>query len=121
MELLKHRISVSAFLLLLMLLSLGSSPVYAAIDPGADTFVTEDQPETASTSQVSEEYNDLLDSILPFQEDLHFNKVSPSISGVVDSSWGIPAIFSSDYFKSARYILPSLGIRELIFPFHVFF
>lgn len=120
--------SVSKFLLLLLLLAAGSNPLWSAnlsvegrLYAPFSAAASDDLGQDSSGEELSEEYRDLFESILPFQKDLHFATDSPHLSGNCLVPERHSEFVSLNYLKSSRYILPSLGIRELLFPFHVFF
>lgn len=120
MKMLK-RISLPPRLVLLLMLLMGSSTTsFSANSLSLPKVSSEDQQDSGFTSQLEEQVVNLYDFILPAQKVTFFDK--GSFSNEVDLWY--QAITHTDisqgYIKRSRFIIPSLGVKEVIFPFHVF-
>ena len=120
MKMLKRVFLPSRMVLLFMLL-LGSSTIsFSANSLSLPKVSPEDPQGSEFNSQLEEQVVNLYDFILPVQKISFFGKWS--FSNEIDLCY--QAINHTDisqgYIKRSRYIIPSLGVKEVIFPFHVF-
>ena len=104
---------------LLMLLG-SSSPLFSANDFAEPSAFQEDSRELWSNSLGAEQIITVNGSILPLQKNLVFLDDFSGRQGEYDALVKIHSTGSASYIIWCRYIIPSLGIREVIFPFHVF-
>lgn len=107
---------------LLFLVLLGSSNLLFSANQGFSHYANqEDQQLLISSSLLGEQVNGLYDSILPFSKNLLYVK-GFSNNAVEDFTVRIQShtTTSLNYIKRSRYIFPGLGVKEVIFPFHVF-
>lgn len=72
------------------------------------------------TSQIDEQVVNLYDSILPAHDIIFFLKGSMDKRVDLWDQTVTHTRISQIYIKRSRYIFPSLGVKEVIFPFHVF-
>ncbi|SOC79890.1 hypothetical protein SAMN06296241_1430 [Salinimicrobium sediminis] len=114
-------VSISPGVIFLLLMLLGSSsPLFSANNFIENSAIQEDSVEFWSDSLEDEQLNILNDSILPFQNNPVFVYGFSGLYGEYDALLKIHSIASLSYVISCRSIVPGLGIRELIYPFHVF-
>lgn len=67
-----------------------------------------------------EQVNEIFDFVLPFQKNLQVLKGSSGYAVNFEAHIAIHTATSLGYIKRSRYIFPALGVKEVIFPFHVF-
>lgn len=113
-------ISFRVILLFLIFLGSSSSVILANEVYQNSSFDEDDQQEIVRTSIGCEQVNNLYGSIFPYQQNILKTKAPLSLYGDFETLSGNNTIVSLTYSKSSRYILPSLGIKEIIFPFHIF-
>lgn len=114
-------ISYPLRVVILFLLLLGSSETVFSANQDCRSFQTEeDKQEVISTSLVGEQLEILFDSILPFHKNINFLNSGFNLAGDFDALKLDHTVSSLSYIKRSRYIFPNLGVKEVIFPFHVF-
>lgn len=116
----KKFISTSAVLLLLLLLW-NSNSLFAATSVlyYPDLEGDRNQQELLISS-VGEQVNELFDPNIPFHNNLHFFKDGNTAAKNFEAYILLHTNSSLSYIKRSRSISPGLGVKELIFPFHVF-
>lgn len=120
MKMLKKIFSApQVILLLLMLIGTGNS-AFSANQPFLPLQGEDDQKEQTTLSLVGEETFVLFDSILPFHKNLLLTKANFGSTGSFDAHILEHTAVSLGYIKRSRYIMPTLTVKEVIFPFHVF-
>lgn len=105
---------------LLLLMLLGSSSSLFSATPEVQFDHQKEQQDLLGTSLPGEVVPDLFDSTLPVQKTIIFFYYSTGGGVDLKDHFVIHTTTSQDYIKRSRLILPSLGVRETIFPFHVF-
>lgn len=113
-------IFISPRVILLFLMLLGSSSSVVSANEIYQNFSGKEVQQEIISPSLGEQINNLFDSVLPYQKNLLFVKANLSSPGDLDTLIENHTIASLNYIKHSRYILPSLGIKELIFPFHIF-
>ena len=105
---------------LLFLLLLGSSNWLSSANESLPTSEDQiDQRQIISETLVGEQVDNLCDFILPTQKSLLFIKGSFS-NEFFEAHSANHTTTSLDYIKRSRHIFPGLGVKKVIFPFHVF-
>lgn len=109
-------------LLFLMLLSSSGSLFSANRDSLNFANVSEQEAhqDFMKASEVVEQFNSLSDSLIPIHKNLLAGKGRFSSPGGFEAHILRFTDTSGIYMKNSRYILPGLGVKEVIFPFHVF-
>lgn len=113
-------VPLKVVLFLLVLNSSNSSYSFSANPPSRELEITEVFPDVEGTNKIGEQVNTLFDPILPGQKHPIFIK---EILGSVENYWShilCHTSTSQGYLKRCRNIFPNLGIRKVIYPFHVF-
>ncbi len=108
-------------MILVLLMLIGNSGIAFSAHSGIlDLYeVQEDRP-VLQASEVEEQAGDLFDSVLPTQKNLLFSKLNPGALCDFDSQILNHTSSSLNYIKRSRYLQPALGVKEVIYPFHVF-
>lgn len=120
MKMLKKIFSApQVILLLLMLISTGNS-AFSANQSSLPVQNEVDEKEQPAISLVGEKNIVLFDSILPFHKNLLLPQGKFGSTGSFNSHILEHTAVSLNYIKRSRDIIPTLGVKEVIFPFHVF-
>ena len=108
-----HRI----FLLLLLLSS--SNSLYSA---NWEDLIPKEKniPQEVLEDSFEEQVDDLFESILPNHKNPVFVIVGFGVAEDFDARIHNHTVTSLSYIKRSRYIFPGLGLKKVIFPFHVF-
>ncbi len=121
MKMLKRMIlSQKVVLFLLMLICGNSSYLFSANSQSTKSEIAEVYQDVISANNIDEQVNNPFDSLLPGQRDLLFIKGSLGSVGNYRSIILCHTSTSLNYIKRCRNIFPNLGIKKVIFPFHVF-
>ena len=113
-------IPLQVVLFLLMLLGSTSSFSFSAYTDIPEAEISKDNQEDLCISIIGEQVQQLYDSVLPVQKNILFLK------GDLGTVWELKSHLlyhtnsSEGYIKRSRNIFPALGVKEVIFPFHVF-
>ncbi|MGI0105847.1 hypothetical protein [Salinimicrobium sp. WS361] len=78
-------------------------------------------PQEVLEDSFEEQVDDLFESILPNHKNPVFVIAGFGVAEDFDARIHNHTITSLSYIKRSRYILPVLGLKKVIFPFHVFF
>ncbi|MFD2516641.1 hypothetical protein [Salinimicrobium flavum] len=115
------RLFLPSQMVLLFLLLFGSSTgSFSANFIFSVNGIQEAQHDSNVTSLIDDQVVNLGDSILPAQKTIFFLKGSMNKVGDLYEQTITHTNISQNYIKRSRYIFPSLGVKEVIFPFHVF-
>ncbi len=106
-------------LFLLMLLGSTCSLFSASSDLPVNQ-VQEKEQEAESHDLLGEQITSLFDSILPTHKNLLFSSGGYSTGSDFEAHILNHTFTSLNYIKRSRYIIPGLGVKEVIFPFHIF-
>ena len=120
MKMLKNiSLSLRVISLFLMLFS-SSNNLFSANQQALSPLVENEEQEILNSLVFEEQVGSQFDPILPFQKNLIF--FNSCFNTRVDLDFRIieHTASSLNYIKRSRYIFPSLGVKEVIFPFHVF-
>lgn len=120
MKMLKRTFLPPQVVLLLLMLLGSSSSLFSATPEVPNNNSQKEQQDLMSTFLVGEEVTDLFDSILPINKPILFVKGSTGAGVDLKNHQISHTTTSQNYIKRSRYIFPSLGVKEVIFPFHVF-
>ena len=110
----------SAVLLLLMLLSNSNSLFAATAGQYFSDLEDEGNQQELLISSVGEDVHELFDPIIYFHKNLLFIKDGNTAAKDFDACILRHTNSSISYLKRSRSISPGLGVKEVIFPFHVF-
>lgn len=117
----KRIVLISTQLLLLFLLLPGSSnSLYSAnkvVEFSENSVVNR---ELLPAIYVGEQVDNLFDSILPSSRNPFFFKAGFHSFEGFNARILNHTVSSLSYIKRSRHIFPNLGVKEVIFPFHVF-
>ncbi|WP_029033168.1 hypothetical protein [Salinimicrobium terrae] len=120
MKMLKN-IFISPRVVLLFLMLFGNSNSIFSANQGFLTSEDRDGlQELISTPLAGEEVENLFDFILPSQKSLVFVKGSFYFPELFEAHSANHTTTSLHYLKRSHNIVPGLGVKEIIFPFHVF-
>ncbi|UZH54578.1 hypothetical protein JRG66_11420 [Salinimicrobium tongyeongense] len=111
--LLNHRI----FLLLLLLSS--SSSLFSENTTG---LIPQEKPlpQEVLEDSFEEQAGNLFESILPYHKNPVFVIAGAGLAEDFNARIHNHTFTSLSYIKRSRYIFPGLGVKKVIFPFHVF-
>lgn len=113
------KISSSTYAVVLFLLLLGSSnSVFSANHEILNSFsrLSGEQVSTSLGEQVDEQQ----EFVVPAQKQQLFQNYCCTAGRDFEALTIIHTRGYRDYIKQSRYLKPSLGVKEVIFPFHVF-
>ena len=110
----------SAVLLLLMLLSNSNSLFAATAGQYFSDLEDEGNQQELLISSVGEDVHELFDPIIYFHKNLLFITDGNTTAKDFDACILRHTNSSISYLKRSRSISPGLGVKEVIFPFHVF-
>ncbi|WP_324720072.1 hypothetical protein [Salinimicrobium sp. HB62] len=115
------KIFIPAPVVLLLLLLLWNSNGLLAATVGGHFFYTGDEGEQQelAISSVGEQVDEVFDPIIPFNKNLVFLKHG-NTSNDFEFYIRLHTKSSTGYIQRSRNISPGLGLKEVIFPFHVF-
>lgn len=106
-------------LLILMLFGSSNSLFSASSQVLGNEFSQKDQ-QAGHASMVNDQEGPGFDSVLPNQKDISFSNDSFGSMERFRNQTLYHSSTSQQYIKRSRYIFPSFGLKEIIFPFHVF-
>lgn len=116
----KIKILLPVRIVFLFLLLLGSSSSAFSANQSVQVPESENAQEELVDTSLGEQIDEVFDSILPF----HINPVTIVAGFAIAEDFNARilnhTLNSLSYIKRSRYIFPNLGIKEVIFPFHVF-
>lgn len=105
----------------LFLMLLGSSNyLFSANQVSLSSQAEKEEQQIGGTFLLGEQVESQGDFILPYHKNLVFFDGSFKPAGDFNSRILDHTTSSLSYIKRSRYIFPTLGVKEVIFPFHVF-
>lgn len=120
MEMLKRSaLPLQVIFLLLLLLSSNNSNLFAANPEFSKGEIAEDYQDLKFPA-VGEPLVNQFDSILPVQTNILFHKGNFAAVEDLRNHILYHTSTSQHYIKRSHFIFPALGVKEVIFPFHVF-
>ena len=119
MKMLKKYLLLQRVMLLLLILISNSGNMFSA---NSGLFIGEELEKNQEEleNSVDEQIEDLSDPIRPNQKNPVFYNTGAGVTCDFTSRILDHTTSSLNYIKRSSYLLPSLGVKELIYPFHVF-
>ncbi|WP_156879192.1 hypothetical protein [Salinimicrobium xinjiangense] len=108
-------------LVFFLLLLGGNNPAFASQSQTCDVTSVTDTEEVLNNSMLEAQVSSLFDSILPLQKPILFQQ--GSVGTIEDYKFHNLNLTTTSlgYLKRSRFLEPGLGVKQVIFPFHVFF
>ena len=119
MKMLKNILIPPRMILLFLLLLSSSKAVFSADLKHGFQPEPEIQQEELN-SPVWEQVSGTLDLVLPLQKNLQVIHGTFIYGNRPEAHFALYTSTSLGYIKRSRFIFPGLGIKQVIFPFHVF-
>lgn len=113
-------ISVHLRTIFLFLALLGGSNISFASNLDFLDAVEKDNQQEVPDSAVGEQVDEHFDAILPFSKNPSFVTAGFFVAEEFDARISRHTFTSLSYIKRSCQIIPSMGVKEVIYPFHVF-